>query len=424
MRRRLRSIAWAAWFAAVSVPYLDAATIVCPNPSGGIVTFQDALDAAAEGDVVLLLEGEYRGTFSVAGKADLTIRGVHRDKVVLDARPDAEATGPALHATACPRLRVEDLTLRNAAGSGPDGVGLRISDSAEVSLARVRVEGCESYGVLSEFSPVITLVDCEASGNAGGVSLDGNTPTLLRVTVEGDALQGIQLFGDDATVERCTVRRIRGGSGIDISGQGPRVFKCEVSSVLDDGTSGIATSGAYPDLRANAVEGCDTGIFVIYGAEGVVRNNQVRDCFAAGIRLGGVSHHLTLEKNRVTRCGSPAVPGYWLDGDAQTLIDNTAERCGGDGFRIVASAHTLVGNRALGNVRDGFDVDAAATGTRLEANVAKGNAAEGIENSGADTALRDNVAKKNRLDFASDGTVVDEGGNGFVIEGAPAPQID
>jgi len=270
----------------------------------------------------------------------------------------------------------------------------------------------------------MSITDCSVRGNAGGVSVAGNFARMVRVTVESDAVQGFQIFGDDATLEKCRVSLIRGGSGIDISGDRPTVLKSSVNAVLDADSSGIATSGAGPEIRGNDVSGCDTGIFVIYGAFGLVKGNDIRDCWASGIRTGGVSHHLTLEKNTVKRCGSPTAPGFWLDGPDHVLADNRAEKCGGDGFHVLASGMTLAENQAVGNLRDGFDLDAAAVGSRLDDNIAQGNGAEGIDNGGAGTILKGNTTKKNRINFASDGTLVDEGGNSFPTDDPPVPELD
>lgn len=398
-------------------------TIICPNTSSGILTLQDALDVAGDGDVILILKGEYRGNFTVSDKENLTLRGVA--KVVLDARPLGSASvGPALWATACPGLRIEGLEIRNAGGSGADGAGLRLSGSDLVTVDSVEVKGCESYGILAEQCELLRVRDCEVRGNSGGISVAGNFAELTRVTIESDSVQGVQIFGSDAALVKCKVSVIRGGSGIDISGDRPTVKKCEVNAVLDKDSSGIATSGAEPDLRGNLVTGCDTGIFVIYGAYGMVKGNDVRDCWSSGIRTGGVSHDLEIVQNLVKRCGSPTDPGFWLDGAGHVLTANRAERCGGDGFHVFASGMTLIDNAAVKNLRDGFDVEASVDGTRLDDNLAEGNAAEGIENSGTATVLKGNVAKKNRIDFASDGTNQDEGGNNFDVAGAPAPELD
>ncbi len=416
MKRRILTAA-AAWCAGAG---LLADTIRFPDAGAGYATLQDALDAAQDGDVVEIEPGEYRGNFTVADTIGLTIKGL--GPVAIDARPlGAASSGPALVVTDCPGLALERITFRNAAGSDAAGAGLRINGSSSVRLTDLVVTGCETYGILAQTSEGLRADDCLLRGNAGGLHVEGNLAEVRRVTVENDGLQGIAIFGDDATIEKSVVRVIRGGGGINISGARPTIRKCTVSAVLDAGTNGITTSGGNPDLRNNRVVGCDVGLYVVYGAEGVVKGNQFLRCSSSGLRLGGVSHTLTIEGNTIRQCGGP---GVWVEGDFQLLADNVAEECGDDGFRVYGSSCVLSGNRAIDNLRDGIDVDASAVGTSLEGNVTKRNGAEGIDNGGADTHLLENVAKKNRIDFAEDGTSHDDGGNSFEVTGAPAPEID
>lgn len=419
MKPRLLSAALA-WLAAGGLAPLHAGTIAFPDGGAGFVTLQDALDAAADGDVVVIAPGEYRGNFTLDDKLGVTLKG--NGVVSIDARPlGATGSGPALVATNCPGLRIEGLSFRNAAGADAAGAGLRVNGSDAVTLKKLVVTGCETYGILAQQCEGLRLEECELRGNVGGVHLEGNQAELRRVTVENDGQQGITVFGDDATIERSVVAVIRGGGGINISGARPTIRKCTVTAVLDQGTSGIATSGGNPDLRHNRVVGCDVGMFVIYGAEGVVKGNEFVRCSSSGLRLGNVSHTLTIKGNLVSRCGGP---GIWVEGDFQYLVDNRVEECGDDGFRVFGASCVLEGNRAIGNQRDGIDIDASAVGVVLEQNVVKRNGAEGIDNSGTDTHLLENVVTKNRIDFAADGTHIDDGGNSFEVVGAPGPEID
>jgi nitrous oxidase accessory protein NosD len=411
--------------AALAAGGAGAATIDCPDPDHGILTLQHALDAAVDGDVIRLAAGEYRGNFTVSGKERLTITAKGKAKVVIDARPlGATGSGPALVATACPDLRIEKLTLRNAEGIGNAGAGLHVSDSPRFVCERVQAIGNASCGIVVEQSPFARVVDCALFGNAGGLRIGGANAVVKRTSVANDAASGIQIFGDDASILDSRVTTIRGGGGIEISGDRPEVGNCEVSAVLDADTNGITTSGANPDLRGNRVAACDTGMFVVYGAHGTVKNNVIRDCSASGLRFGGVSHTLAVTGNRVIACGRSDAPGFWIDGPDHEFTGNRAEDCAGDGFLLLAANVTLIANHALRNGRDGFDVDAAATGARLIDNVASGNGAEGIENSGTATRLEANVAAKNRLAFGNDGTVIDDGGNDFDVAAAPPPELD
>jgi parallel beta-helix repeat protein len=92
----------------------------------------------------------------------------------------------------------------------------------------------------------------------------------------------------------------------------------------------------------------------------------------------------------------------------QVVINNEATANGDDGFNLfdcgcVATDNRLESNRSINNAKDGFDVD-QGQGNALLRNLASGNGAEGFDNSGDDTLLVSNIAQRNRLACANDGS--------------------
>lgn len=409
--------------AALSPLALAANTLKVPDAANGIATLQQALDLAQTGDRIVVAGGEYRGNFATAGKQNLTIEGAGAEgTVVLDGRANGDlSSGPALTFNGCDDLRLVNLVCRHARGAGNLGIGIRLVDCDHARFDRVAVLDSAGAGIDVQ-GDLATFDQCRAEGNSGGITVAGFGTTITKTTVTNDRGGGISVFGDSTTIRKCKVAVIRVGSAIQLTGEHPTVEQCELSGAVD--SNGLSSTGSFPLIRKNDVHDCAVGIDVVYGAFGKVEDNDVRDCTGVGFRTGGASHELKIRDNLVERCGMGDEAGFLILGEQHQLTSNVARGCAGDGFNVQGNAATLTSNRAESNLKDGFDVDPASTGSTLQQNEATGNHGEGFENSGTLTNYLSNVAKKNRIQFASDGTLGTFTGNQFGNAGPQTPEID
>lgn len=417
----------AAVFASLALPQARAfaKTVKVPDAIAGITTIQQALDVASAGDVISIAPGEYRENLALADVPNLRITGKGgKGGVVIDARPlGATGSGPGIHLVNCDGVEIESITVRNASGAGPAGAGIRIEASDGAVLDGVAMLGCDEQGAIVQ-GDLVKVLGCRFEGNKFALEITGDGALVKKTVVRNDRLRGIGITGDDATVTQCDVDVVRISGGIHVVGERPTVTACDVRGVMDADAAGITTTGSNPVIRKNDVSDSDIGLLIAYGALGIIEKNVATRCSSNGFKIGNVSHDLLLRKNVALRCSTGGAPAFLVDGDAEVLEDNVAEGCGGDGFAVISSNCVLRRNRAIGNLRDGFDVAALVTNVTLDANRAEKNGAEGFENSGDATVLTDNRATKNRLDFANDGTVATASGNDFAVAGAPAPEID
>lgn len=405
--------------------FAEAATIQVPNAGAGIVTLQDGLDAAQAGDTVLIAPGRYSGSFSVANKNGITLRGQGAGKVVIEARDGTMGeVGIGLKLTDCDSARLENLVVERAlATMSAKGAGIVFVSSNSVTLKNVAVYECAEEGIEIDGNQA-TLTDCSVRSCGGGIKIMGDGATLKNCAVNADSIRGIGLFGNSCAVSECVVGGILSGSGISIAGEAPTVVKNRVTGIHDLLFSGISTTGSSPRIEKNIVSGAPVGIFIVYGGFGTIAKNDIFDCYDSGLVVAEVSHDLLIKENTVTRCGSLTTAGYKIAGDSETLRKNKAIDCASDGFQFLSPGVVAEENLAENCAKDGFDIDANATAATLTKNTARGNRGEGIENSAASVTLTKNSAKLNRIDFANDGSVTTSSGNDFTVAGAPAPEID
>ena len=184
--------------------------------NGGFATVQEAVDAAQDGDVILIAPGSYAEDVSLDVAVSLIGAGADPSEVTLGSV--STATGASGLDAATGTLRVENMTLDAAAGSA--NVGLRYTGSrdgtanplAALVVADVAITGYDQAGVLvngggTGLSVSFTDVDLSqnglapTSGGSGDITLFEflGDADFLRVTAEGSGSgdNGIQVAGYD-----------------------------------------------------------------------------------------------------------------------------------------------------------------------------------------------------------------------------------
>jgi hypothetical protein len=248
-------------------------TVSATQP-GACPTIRDALEAAADGDVITVAPGDYHEALHIRGLA-VEIVAADSGTVTVDA---TSLPVPALHARQA-RVVVRGITWLS--GTAPalavDGGELRLDggrarathsgalvarDGARISVSRLKVDGGQSGLVIED-----------SSGEIDGCEI---------VNVSDDAV--IVRIGADPTIRQCTISS-SGSRGIYIyQGARPEIVRCDISRTADAGISvALASAPTIRQCRVHDTQGA--GIRFGRGCRGVVEECAVERTATPGIQV-------------------------------------------------------------------------------------------------------------------------------------------
>jgi parallel beta-helix repeat protein len=258
--------------------------------------------------------------------------------------------------------------------------------------------------------------------DAMAIAVYGDDVEVARNDMRGLGRRGIFVEGDRAAVAgNRVIHSTR--SALRVVGVDVRV----VGNIVFSGDSGISVFGDGCRVTDNDVlaAGDDATGMVVGGDGAVVSDNKVKDANGNGLQFSGFD--AVIEGNVVATCGAENERGLSVSGSRNRITGNRVTGCDATGLQIQGSENVAIGNRLEDNSDNGIRIverfeDGPSTGNRLERNVCRDNAGEGIENEGIDTVIRSNDVRGNRTDLANavslGATLVDEGGNRFQTGGA------
>ncbi len=226
-----------------------AATI---NVPADYTTIQAAVDAASNGDEIIVAPGTYTGTGAQAipvvnmlGKT-ITLRasGTAKETII-----NGELARQTILCTSgeTPATVIEGLTITG--GHGNHGAGVYIANESHPTLTGCIIRGCSANrggGIACESNSNPTLMDCtigpnSASYNGGGISCDDSSPTITGCTIVSNHAASWGGFG----------------GGIHCrNNSSPTITGCTISDNLaDDNGGGIYCDSGDPTLSDTVVCG-------------------------------------------------------------------------------------------------------------------------------------------------------------------------
>jgi Right handed beta helix region len=269
---------------AIGVALLAAGALAgCGGNSGWVArdvpgeypTIQAAVNAARPGDLIRIAPGVYHEQVVVpAAKHDVVLRGIDRNRVVLDGERGKRYEGIVVHADG---VAVENLTVR---GFGSDGVLFAPSRDAQKPLNAWRAS-------------FVTVAD---NGLHGIDALDARGGTIDNVWASGHGAAGLRvarcrpcnLLVTDSVAERSMV----GFEGVNAGGN-----VVVARSVFRDNRLGVLLESAGPEEAFHQQDATVVGNVI---ADNANRHAAGRgDVFGVGVLVRG-GRRDGLARNRIT----------------------------------------------------------------------------------------------------------------------------
>ncbi|MFC2012628.1 nitrous oxide reductase family maturation protein NosD, partial [Chloroflexota bacterium] len=301
---------------------LDAAINVIHIP-GDYATIQEGIDAAANGDAVLVAPGTYCENINLLGKSIILTSEVGPEDTIIDGGRvtsvvtfwSGEDTNSVLHGFTI----TNGLVRKN---SFPFGGGITIRDSSPtISHCRIIKNGAEVIGggINMEGNQALPVIENNLISNnigcqrAGGIEVrNGASPTIRD-----------NIIIDNLAVEGSGIRIVNGSSPV-IEGNtiinnlaGYHAFEDYVEPYLDgeDVTKNLDHNPFLPG-----------GILVSYYCSPVIRNNVI-----AGNQGGGIGVILnsapTIENNVINQNAGLIVGGILVSQNSNPVVTNNTIEC-------------------------------------------------------------------------------------------------
>lgn len=332
-----------------------AATIKVPAHQP---TIMDAVGAAVDGDKIVISEGTYYESVIVGFRHDLTI------KAKGDVTIDAGGSNFGLSVAFCSNVKVQGLTIRNAA----------------LAMGRI-VEGSQNR-----------FEDCTFKGGDGsGVHIEAGTEhEIIDCLVQNTLGTGAVIESSSSYISGCKLvncGQVLGSAAIGLYGP---YLTAESNEILDDGVGhgmiiGIGGADTHHALAlGNEITGVgQDGIYLNNASDCMVMDNMIKEPGDDGIDIASTASGNTLDRNLIS--GAEHY-GIETSGDDNTAIKNRVKKSVSHGVRIDGSA---VGgfwfkNKIKQSGHRGIYV--LGTGHSFTKNVAKGSVDEDWQDDTAEGA--------------------------------------
>ena len=256
-------------------------------------TIQAGIDAAVDGDVVIVADGTYKGYRNCgiyfAGKAITVKSESGPDNCIMDCNAGYyHYQGCLLGGGEDSNSVLEGFTIINGRGGFRPGGGISISGGS-ATIVNCIITSCSGSGIyIGGGSP--TIRDCNVSGSwaedGGGICIMGGSPNIIDCIITGNTAHsgnggGIYCEGSSATISGCRIAGNTVTEGVWSSGGG---IYCEGDNggaapvIVDCTITGNSSSGEGGGVSCCQSEASITGCTI---------SDNSADHYGGGIHCGG-----------------------------------------------------------------------------------------------------------------------------------------
>ncbi len=363
MSNRIQSLALVVLGVPVMALALAAATAnadtiyVCWDGSGDYLTIQEGIDAAQDGDEVVVCDGTYTGEgnkdLDFHGKA-ITVRSASGDPeaCIIDCQGTAEDPHRGFYLHSGEIAVVDGFTITN--GYTADGAGV-YCEGVQATITNCTISSNQAAGYYGGgvycHGGQLTISDSTISSNqvagayGGGVCCEQGSLTIADCTISGNWAEasggGVYCEDSQATITDCTISSNHASSGggfgcFCVDGTQVTITNCTISD--NEANAGGGVDCYYNIMGTTTISNCTiTGNFTAGVAGGVYcefPETTVTNCTISGNTAGDEGGGVTCGSSAVTNC---------------IITDNSAYRGGGVFCRMGAATVancTISGNSA------------------------------------------------------------------------------
>ncbi len=358
----------------------SAATLKVPQQ---FATIQAAVDAAADGDTIVVSKGTYEENVVVA-TPNLHFVG---KKAKIDATVgNSFGTGIQVNAAG---VTIQGFSFRNGETQiDVEADGCSVTKCTFVSSSIYPIYG-ETPGTNARIIGNKIL-----SAGDDGVFLDGSGAFIQKNSFRNCSDAGVEIYGSGATVDRNSF--IQTGYPVYIGAANAVVTANKVQVF---GSIGVYVDGDAFVVEGNSVRIGDGRGFELYGLGGTLSGNTVQGCSGNGVYLE--VDDSTIEDMSIVTTGYLGGVAFRLESGANNQVTGITVKDCPDGFWVGGSSNTFTGCSAAGWGYNGFLVYSVDSNTFDDCS-AKGFNGQGFNNGGTNTALTGGSYTGNRIDIAND----------------------
>ena len=286
--------------------------LVDPGGAGDFTTIQAAINAAADGDQILVAAGIYAEDLIVDVSVQISGAGMGVSIVVPATSQPGVGVGSQLNSTTwLARVRADDVTFNGLSfdgnntnlSAGIDARGGIVTDFTAGTFSGLEVISCEVTNVV--FRGIYA-----AAGGSGHRFIFNNVSNIAGMTYES---VGLFFYGAEGEARQNTVTNCSVGIGFQAGGggliQNNGISSCDLGILSN-------SSNVAVDISGNSIAACDLGIQVVTAQAPIsISSNAVLNSRWGISLLGGGSGLMTADNNTVDGGLNPLAYGIYVSTD-------------------------------------------------------------------------------------------------------------